>query len=58
MGKMLLETDYPHLVVRGADAQREVPQNSPLYLGAVATLVAAIWGEKPGEVLEATYHNA
>ena len=39
VGKMLLET-LPILVVRGADARGEMLQNSPLYLGAVAKLVA------------------
>ena len=45
VGKMLLETDSPYLVVRGADAQGDMLQNSPLYLGAVAKLVANIRGE-------------
>ena len=35
VGKLLLETVSPYLAVRGADAQGEVLQNSPLYLGAV-----------------------
>ena len=56
--KKLLETDFPYLVVRGADARDEVWQDSPLFLGAVAKLVAAIRGEVPGEALEVTYHNA
>ena len=31
--KILLETDSPHLVVRGVDTRDEVSQNLPLYLG-------------------------
>ena len=44
--------------MRGADARGAVTKNSPLYLGAVAKLVAAIRGESPEDVLEVTYHNA
>ena len=58
VGKMLLETDSPYQVVRGADARGSVTKNSPLYLGAVAKLVAAISGESPEDVLEVTYHYA
>ena len=58
VGKMLLETDSPHLVVRDADTRGAVTHNSPLYLGAVAKLVATIRGESPEDVLEVTYHNA
>ena len=58
VGKMLLETDSPYLVVRGADMRGAVTHNSPLYLGAMAKLVATIRGESPEDVLEVTYHNA
>ena len=62
VGKLLLETDSPYLVVRGADARGEVLQDSPLYLGAVVKLVATIrgggGGGGPADVLEVTYHNA
>ena len=58
VGKMLLETDSTYLVVRDADIRVAVPHNSPLYLGAVAKLVATIRGEGPEDVLEVTYHNA
>ena len=57
VGKMLLETDSHYLVVRDADIRVAVPHNSPLYLGAVAKLVATIRGEGPEDVLEVTYHN-
>ena len=58
VGKILLETDSPYLVAKGADARGEVLQNSPLYLGAVAKLVLNIRGESPADVLGVTYHNA
>ena len=58
VGKMLLETDSPYLVVRDADTRGAVPHNSPLHLGAVAKLVATIREESPEDVLEVTYHNA
>ena len=58
VGKLLLETDSAYLAVRGADAQGEVLQNSPLYLEAVAKLVATIRVESPADVLEVTYHKA
>ena len=58
VGKILLEMDSPYLVVMGADVRGAVNQNSPLYLEAVANLVATIRGESPEDVLEVTYHNA
>ena len=56
--KMSLETDSPHLFVRGVDTRGDVSQNLPLYLGEVVKMVTDIKGERPCDVLEMTYHNA
>ena len=54
----IIETDSPHLVMRGADVRGELPHNSPMYFGAVARMISAIMEEGPGDVLEAIYYNA
>jgi TatD DNase family protein len=56
--KLLLETDAPYLLPRDLAPAPKSRRNEPAYLPHIAATVAALRGETPASVAEATTRNA